>query len=175
MVSSWHDPAAGTMQFQKVVVLCIAPHESQRQFAENLLVGLMKRTRGVAAHTLLSQDDVRDKEKMRAMLTREGFDGALTLRFIGATQDVSHSEAGFTPAHSGFWDYYSYAWPLVYDPGYVRMDRMLQMDTQVYSLKDGKLVWSGLTQTANPESAQDLVEQVAQAVAADLRKQRVIQ
>ena len=177
MVSSWRDPAAAPPQFQKVLVLCFAPHESQRQFAEGLLVGMMKRTRGVAAYTLLNQDDVRDKEKIKAVMAREGFDGALTMRFIGATQDVSATQAGFTavPVHAGFWDYYQYAWPMVYDPGYVRMDRMLQMDTQVFTMKDAKLIWSGLTQTANPESAQDLVQQVAHSVAADLRKQQLIQ
>jgi hypothetical protein len=177
MVSSWRDPAAAPVQFQKVLVLCFAPHESQRQFAEGMIAGMMKRTRGVAAYTLLNQDDVRDKEKIKAVFAREGFDGALTMRFIGATQDVSGSAAGFSPApaHAGFWDYYQYAWPMVYDPGYVRMDRMFQMDTQLFAMKDAKLIWSGLTQTANPESAHDLVQQVAQSVAADLRKQGLIQ
>jgi hypothetical protein len=50
----------------------------------------------------------------------------------------------------------------------------MHMETQVYSMRDDKLIWSGVTQTKNPKSAQQLVEDVARAVAADLRKQHLI-
>ena len=40
LVSSWRDPAAGPLQFQKVLVFCMAPHESQQQFGKATLVRL---------------------------------------------------------------------------------------------------------------------------------------
>ena len=173
MISSWKEPNTGPLNFQKVLVLCIAPHESQRQFAEAELVGLMKRTRGVASYMVMTPADVESKEKVLAFMAREGFDGALVMRFIGAGQKVTDPGV-YIPTYSGFWDYYSTAAPMMRDPGYIRMERLLQLETQVYAMKDDKLVWAGLSQTKNPDSARELVADVARAVAADLKKHKLI-
>jgi hypothetical protein len=173
LISSWREPSVGALNFQKVLVLCIAPHESQRQFAETELVRLMKRTRGVASYMVMTPADVESKEKVQAFMAREGFDGAVVMRFIGNAQQLTQ-EGSYVPSYTGFWDYYSVAAPMMHDPGYVRMDRMLQMETQVYATKNDKLVWAGLSQTKNPDSARELVADVAKAVAADLKKHRLI-
>jgi len=174
MISSWRAPDAGPLNFQKVLVLCIAPHDSQRQFAENELVGLMKRTRGVPSYSVMTPADVESKEKVLAFMTREAFDGAVVMRFVGAGQKT-HDPGVYIPTYTGFWDYYSVAAPMMRDPGYIRMDRLLQMETQVFATKGDKLVWAGLSETKNPDSAKQLVADVARAVAADLKKQRLIQ
>jgi hypothetical protein len=173
LLSSWHDPAAGPLNLQKVLVLCIAPHESQRQFGEAELVRLMKRTRGVASYTVMKPSDVESKETAFAFMAREGFDGAVVMRFIGTGHQVTEVSA-YIPTYTGFWDYYSFAGAMMLDPGYVRMERMAQMETQVFTTKNDKVVWSGLSQTKNPDSARELIKDVAQAVASDLRKHRLI-
>jgi len=96
------------------------------------------------------------------------------MRFVGAGQKT-HDPGVYIPTYTGFWDYYSVAAPMMRDPGYIRMDRLLQMETQVFATKGDKLVWAGLSETKNPDSAKQLVADVARAVAADLKKQRLIQ
>src|SRR5688572_12626660 len=86
LISSWHDPAAGTLNFQKVLILVIAPHESQRQFGEVELSRLMKRTTGVPSYTVMTPADVESKETVLAFMARERFDGAVVMKFIGAAQ-----------------------------------------------------------------------------------------
>jgi len=54
-------------------------------------------------------------------------------------------------------------------------NRLIQMETQVYSMKEGRLVWSGLSESKNPKSAEKLVEEVAGTVAGALRKQGLIE
>jgi len=173
IITSWREPSAGELKFKKVLVLCFAPHDSQQLFGEVELVRLMKRTQGVAAHTVMSAEDVKDEQKMRALMAREGFDGAVTLRVVNSNQRISESGA-YVPAAGGFWGYYS-VWPMAYGVDYVRVDRRVQMEVQVFSMKDAKLVWSSYTETLNPDSAQEVVNGVAQAVAADLRKQRLLE
>ena len=176
LATSWRAPALTPQQFQKVLVLFFAPHESQRQFGESELVRLMTRTRGVAGYTVLTPDDLKSVDKVKAVMAREGFDGAVAMRFVETTHEFTRDSAGaYAPSYAAFWDYYDVAWPLINDPGYVRMDRAMQMETRVYQMTDGKLLWSGLSKTMNPDSAKEFVAQVAQTVAADLRKQGVIQ
>jgi hypothetical protein len=173
IIRSWKEPSAGRLDVKKVLVMCIAEHESQRRFAEAELVRLMTRTRGVPAYSLLTQDEVKDEPKMRAVMLREAFDGAITMRVIGSDQQHTEQPGAYSPAYGSFWSYYGMAWPGV-TMGYVHTDRRMHMETQVYSMRDDKLVWSGVTQTKNPKSAQQLVEDVARTVAAELRKQRLI-
>jgi hypothetical protein len=175
MVKSWREPSAGSLKFGKVLVLVIAPHESQMQFGEAVLVNLMKRTQGVAAHSVLPKDDAKDEQKMRALMQREGFDGAVTLRLLAAGQETTSQAGIYIPTYTGFWSYYSYAWPLVTDIGYVHSERLFHMETQVYSMKDDKVVWGGITKSTNPKNARQLVEDVARAVGKDLKKQRLIE
>jgi hypothetical protein len=175
LVSTWREPSAGPLKFGKVLVLVFAPHESQMQFAEGLLVGMMKRTRGVAAHSMMPKDDVKDEQKMRAFMAKEAFDGAVTLRVLEPGQ-VSTAQAGaYAPAYMNYWSYYSYAWPLVTDIGYVHTERVYPMEVQFYSMKDDKVVWSAITKTTNPKDARQLVEDVARTVAKDLKKQRLVE
>jgi hypothetical protein len=63
---------------------------------------------------------------------------------------------------------------MVYDPGYLRTDTIVQVETKVYALMDDKLIWAGLSETFNPRDAQARVRGVAQAVANDLKKQGLI-
>jgi len=176
LVTSWKAPNTAPQQFQKVLVLFFAPHESQRQFGESELVRLMTRTRGVASYTLLAPEDLKSVDKVKAVMAREGFDGALAMRFVETTHEFTRDSAGaYAPSYAAFWDYYDVAWPLINDPGYVRMDRAMQMETRVFQMTDGKLLWSGLSKTMNPDSARAFLADVARTVAADLRTQGVLQ
>jgi hypothetical protein len=175
LVKSWREPSAAPLKFAKVLVLVIAPHESQMQFGEAVLVGLMKRTQGVSAHAVMPKDDARDEQKMRAFMAQESFDGAVTMRLLAAGQETTAHAGIYVPAHTGFWNYYSYAWPLVTDIGYVHTERLFHMETQVYSMKDDKIVWAGISKTTDPKNARQLVEDVARTVAKDLKKQRLVE
>ena len=174
LVSSFKEPSAGALKFSKVMVLVIAPHESQMQFGEAVLVNLMKKTQGVSAHAVMTGADARDEQKMRAFMAKEAFDGAVTFRLLAAGQETTSQWGVYAPAYTGFWSYYSYAWPLVTDIGYVHTERLFHMETQVYSVKDDKLVWGGITKTTNPKNARALVEDVAKTVGGALRKQKLI-
>jgi hypothetical protein len=158
-----------------VLVLVIAPHESQMQFGEAVLTHLMKRTQAVSAHAVMTGKDTQDEQKMRAYMAQEAFDGAVTMRLLASGQETTSQAGVYVPSYTGFWSYYSYAWPLVTDIGYVHTERLYHMETQVYSMKDDKLVWGGITKTTNPKNARALVEEVAKTVGGALRKQKLIE
>ncbi|HEY7409449.1 MAG TPA: hypothetical protein VII13_01840 [Vicinamibacteria bacterium] len=175
LVTSWREPSAGPLRFKKVLVIFMAPHESQRRFAEAYLASLMKRTQGVPAYTLIPTAEAKDEKRLREVVQREGFDGAVTMRYIGAGQEVTYQPGLYAPAYYGFYTYYAFAAPLSYDPGYLKVDRVISLETHVYSVKDDKLVWTGLSETTNPDSAKKLVDDVARKVASEMRKHKLIE
>jgi hypothetical protein len=175
VISSWHEPSLTRLDFKKVLVVCFAPHESQRRFGEAEIVKRMTKTNAVAAYSVMTEDDVKDEQRMRAIMAREGFDGAITMRFVGAGDTMTYQAGLYASAHSGFWSYYSMAWPLVYDMGYMHIDHKMNMETHVYSLADDKVVWIALTETKNPKTAEKLVDEVARAVVSNMRKRKLIE
>jgi len=174
LVQSWRDPAAGPLRFKKVLVLCFAPYDSQQLFGEGEIVRLMKKTQGVSAHQIMSVPDARDKDKLRAIMERDGFDGALTLRYLDTAHELVDT-GGYIPSMTDFWGYYAGVLSIDYAVGYVQMERHIQMETQIFSMKDNKLVWSGYTETRNPKTAKEVVDGVASTVAKALRKQKLIE
>jgi hypothetical protein len=118
---------------------------------------------------------VTDKEALLADLTRTRADHAVFMRIIDRHQEVSYVPG--TSWYPGF--YYdpflwhggvylgpgvSYPWPY-YDDGYYRVDTVVSVETLIYSVPDGKLIWSGLSRTLNPSEVDDFVEDlVSEAV-----------
>jgi hypothetical protein len=145
---SWREPTAGRLEFRKVLALVISADGSMRRMAEDELVRQMQRTEAVAAYTLLAEEDYRDLDKAKAKVTAAGFDGAVTMRLVGAEKQVTGVPGTYAAPYTSFWGY--------------------------YGLTDEKLLWAGISETFNPSDAQTLVRDVVQAVAKELKKQGLV-
>jgi hypothetical protein len=66
---------------------------------------------------------------------------------------------------------YSYGWSRVYEPGYLRTDKILTVGTSVYALANEKLVWTSRSETFNPGDVQKVVKDVVAANAKAVRKE----
>ena len=172
ITNSWVTPDAQPIAFEKTLVVFIHSSEAIRRIAEDRLAQRIGADRAVASHTLISQDEVRDTEAARAKVDAGGFDGAVVMRVIGRDQQLTYQPGMAYPAHyGGFYSYYGYGWPAVYDPGYLRTDTIVTVETNVYSVADDKLLWSGVSETMNPSDVEKAVDDVADAVARELRRQ----
>jgi hypothetical protein len=89
------------------------------------------------------------------------------------TTYVPGSYAG--PYASSFWGYYGYAWPTIYEPGYMRTDTVATVEINIYALNPEKLIWSGTSETFNPGTTREVVDDIARAVGAELMKQGLIE
>jgi hypothetical protein len=77
--------------------------------------------------------------------------------------------------YGSFWGgYYRYGWGAVYEPGYLRTDTIVTVETLVYSLADDKLIWAGASQTTNPSSLDGFVRELAGKVADQMRKEGLL-
>ena len=73
-----------------------------------------------------------------------------------------------------FWGYYWNAWNAFYDPGYYRTTRTYTVETNVYSLKRDKLIWSGTTTSVDPSGLDKLMKASVNAVYKEMKKQGFI-
>ena len=66
-------------------------------------------------------------------------------------------------------------WGMVQRPGYVLNDRVVSVETAIYSIKDDKLLWAARTRTLNASSPSKLVDETVDAVVNHLRGQQLVQ
>jgi len=181
--SSWRNPDVPALNFkgQKVAAVVVSPHESTRLGAEGELARELKR-RGVdavPAYNLIPPNETRDKDKAKVLFNQAGIAGVVVMRALGAEKEInSVGGTGYwgAPGYASFWGagYWGYGWGAVYDPGYLRTDTIVNVETLVYDLKADKLVWAGKSQTTNPERVDALIKELVAKAAAEMKKQGLI-
>lgn len=75
----------------------------------------------------------------------------------------------------GFYGLYGSSWAGVYSPGYVITDTFVRIETSLYDVKEGRLLWTAVSETMNPSTLDDLIEEVVAAARQELAEQGLIQ
>lgn len=162
----WKAPDVTEIHAKKVLAVCLTADETMRRMGEDELIRGLKNAQGVASYTLLDQNQVRDLDYARQALKEAGFDVAVTMRGVGTDVQQTYVPGNYVSAPYGsyygsYWGYHGYAWPAVYEPGYMQSTKYVLVETCIYSIPQDKLLWSGRSQTADPSSVSALVKEVA--------------
>ena len=162
ITAAWSDPDLAKVPFRKVLVVFQHPDPRLRHALERRMASEIPGS--VPAHAVFSDDEVRDVDKVRARLVEQGFDSSVVMRIVAVDRDVAYYPGVLYPApyYRGFYGYWGYGWGMAYDPGYYRLNRTVSIATNVYSVTDDKLVWAGESETFNPASMRDAIDQVVQ-------------
>jgi hypothetical protein len=181
--STWKAPGAGPLNFKgrKVAALIVSKEEGVRYGAEDALAREMsaRGAVGIPAYSLIPKELVQDKEKAKEFLAKAQVAGVVAMRVVGKDKEVSGSPGGYwgSPSYATFWGagYYGWGWGGVYDPGYIRTDTIVIVETLVYSLEQDKLVWAGQSETTNPSKVGPFIQELTAKAANELKKQGLIQ
>lgn len=172
IIDSWTAPGlqAGDLQFKQIVVVAILSNEGRRRVAEDAFISAAESITAKPAYSLLSHTDLADREKAKAALEAAGADGAVVIRFVNSGKRESYVP-GTTRAPGGMWGHYHGSWASVHDPGYMRTDVYVQIETSLYDLKKDKLLWSAVSETINPVSVDHVITGIVDAATRQLKKE----
>jgi len=175
--STWSAPDARPLQLagKKVVGLFVNKDLASRRVAEDAMAREISAhgARGVPAYAVLGDDEIKDKETVRAKLEQLGFAGAVVMRIAGKETQVKYQPPTVwaTPYYGSLYGgYWGYGWGHAYDPGYLSVDKIVKVETLVYSLERDKLVWAGVSRTVDPKQVGPFIQELAKAVAAQMEK-----
>ncbi|MCK6475618.1 MAG: hypothetical protein L6Q35_02175 [Phycisphaerales bacterium] len=172
--TTWKTPDPPKEPFTKIVALVLNATPGERRAAEDQLASMISGNRGVPAYSIVPDEDLKDRQKMRADFEKHGVDGAAVLRLVNSetrTRVVSTPDPA--PGYVGAGIYDRYGAYTLYRTETVT-DTYFYGEFSIYSVADDRLIWSGETQTVNPGGIQDLVRDVGQAVKEELRKQGLL-
>ena len=164
-----------------MVGLVLSKEEGVRYGAEDVLAREITRQGaiGIPAYSQIPKELIRDKDKAKEFLEKAGVNGVVAMRVVGKDQRLSSSSSSMywgSPSYATFWGggYYAWGWGGVYDPGYLRTDTVVSVETLVYNLDQDKLIWAGQSQTKNPSEVGPFIHEVAVKVAGELKRQGLI-
>jgi len=142
----------------KIAVIGIFKTPAIRNFFEDEFSRQLK-THGieaVASYTIIPVDDQSDKDIVASKLRNLGMDFVLVTRLVDrkTVQTYIPGQAYMVPGYYRSWGgYYQYA----YSPGYLVEDTYAYAETNIYDVKNDKLIWSARSETEISGMNQELI------------------
>ena len=105
-----------------------------------------------------------------------GFSGTVVMRVVGRETQYSYEPGAVwvRPYYRSFWGgYWRYGWGAVAEPGYLTVDKIVKVETLVYSLEQDQLVWAGVSRTIDPAQIESFISELAQAVTKRMEQEGV--
>jgi hypothetical protein len=174
--STFKSPDAGAVSFlgKTVAALVISNDDSLRVAGEESLVRELK-ARGmlaVATYRIAPKEELRTAESAKPWFERANVEGVVALRPVSSETRTAYSPVIWTNSNYGtLWGYYGYSWSAVYIPGMQLRDRLVIVETTIYSVPRNELLWAAVTETNNPRTLSAFVQELATASVEEMQKQ----
>ncbi len=182
--SVWKNPDAAPVSLagKKVLAIVQIRDEARRRQGEDLLAAEITKRGGVgiASYTLFpSMDRQQDESAAQARAKQAGVAGIVLMHFTGIerTRTREPYPTNLWPNDPYFrrpWGAWGRGWNSVWEPTTVRTDISVLVETRVYSLDQERLLWAATSGTMNPSGSNDVVRDLAEAVAKRLESSGVL-
>ena len=191
---SYRNPGYEQTVFKKLFVIGVAESQESRQAFEDAFAKAIAAQGGGAQASwgLLPQSTKLEEEQIRAAIEGGNFDGVLITRLLSVDKDQEYVEPkaynnpktryypggggyyGRGHYGGGYYGFYGTTYAKVHEPGYFETSTTLRLETSLYSLATDGLVWTGQSDTVDPESIPDARESMTTAVAKKLKEEQLI-
>jgi hypothetical protein len=169
IVSSWSEPDKQITinNLNKVLVVALFKSETSQHKAEDQMVEYLN-GKGVQSYNYFESNFNKNNETViRQKIKKDGFDGVVTMRLIDVDKEKIYTprQPNFYPVYySNFSSYYYNRWNYNSTPGYYTTTKTFTVETNVYSIKTDKIIWTALTKTTDPAGVKAMTEEIAKVV-----------
>ncbi len=184
VISSYKDDKVTAKDYKKILVLGIFQQKerSLRQEAETKLVNRLK-DEGYNAVSAMEDFGPKAFEKvsedqLAANLKSSGYDAVITTALLDKTKEENYQPgtSRLQPVgifYNRFGRYYSTVYDRVYQPGYYTTSTDYFLESNLYDIKSGDLIYSIQTKSYDPSSATSLASDNSKKVVQDLKDKGV--
>jgi hypothetical protein len=177
--NAWRNPAHEGMPFKKIFVIGVGKNDANRRLFEDQFAAVLSGHGAVASpsYGALPHSERLSEEQVRGAIEGGGYDGVIVTRLLGVEEKTEYipPRTYTVPRHyGGYYNYYGTTWDVVHQPGYFETHTIVRLETNLYDVGSGELVWSGQSETFNPDSLEDIIDSATQAVAKRLGDESLI-
>lgn len=165
LVATWKEPNAPKyLPLTHSLAVFMTKDAGMRRMVEDKLAARIPG--GVPSYRVIPDSDLTRIDSVKGRLSGGGFDGAVIMRLVGMSTEV-------TPSGTDFYGYWGY-WGTAYDPVYYTTQQYYSVETTVYSLRSDKLIWMGRSQTVDPKNANKLADYSVNFAVNNMKKDGII-
>jgi hypothetical protein len=159
-----------------ILVIAVTDKDEVRRSFEDKFVAQLKST-GVEAFSsadvmAIPSDQQLEKKDILVAVDKFKNDAVMITHLVGVEEkEVYHPPARRYP---GYYGYYGSAYYFSHEPGYYSEDTFVLLETNLYDVATEKLIWSGHSETWNPESTHQIIDEVIKVVISELNKHKLL-
>jgi hypothetical protein len=184
LATSWKNPEYSGPRFQKILVLGMSDKPGVRADFEDALSKLVggNGVEAVPGNTILlrPEDTKLDLNYLKTQIREFKIDAVIVSRLVKVETNVTYIPGQPYlipyPYYNSFYGYYGAVYPMVYSPDYLREDKTVRIETNVYDTRtpDAQIVWTGISDTFNPRSADKAIDGVTKLIVKELHKEAIL-
>lgn len=182
LVMSWKNPGyASGKKFDRVLALGLSDKTAIRADFEDALAAQLAQAgvTAIAGNTILLRPESTqlDLNYLKMQIREHKIDAVLVSRLIKVEKSVTYIPGGPYvspfPYYTTFYGYYRVVYPVVYSPDYLREEKKVRIETNLYSTAspDGDLVWTGVTDTFNPSNVDKTIKALVKLVVKQMQSE----
>ena len=174
LTHTWVDESRRGQPVSDILVIGVTYKEREavrRSFEERFAA----RLRAVGVDAISSGDAISiptdlklEKEDILKAVKKYNNDAVLVTHVAGKED----REAYTPPArnYGGYYGYYGRIYGHTHSPGYTRTHKLVRLATNLYDVETEKLIWSGKSETLDPDSTQQAIDAVINLLIEDMQK-----
>ena len=174
IIGEWSEDEYKTGSIEKILILGIVDQKKpllKRRFEDGLVDAFKSGgTDAVASMDYMPYDEIIDSTSFEKYFNDLELDAVLVSRLVGIDKErkAVTGYAYVIPYNSyyGFYGHYYAAVQYANISGYLSKNVVVVLETNLYETKDKKLIWSGISETIDPDKASDVIKSLG-AVLAD--------
>lgn len=183
LVMSWKNPEYSGAPFHRILVLGMSAKPGVRADFEDALSKLVTGAgvEAVPGNTILLRPEGSklDIDYLKSQVKTFKIDAVIVSRLVKVDKSITYIPGQPYmpyPYYGSFYGYYGAVYPMVYTPDYLREDTTVRVETNVYAVTagEGQLVWTGVSDTFNPKSADKVIEALSKLIVKELQKDAVL-
>ena len=177
--ASWKAPDFDGKKYDQLLVWALSDNVANRSTVEDELTHFLN-LKGVNTHSgadILPYDRSiipEDNKVIKQKLIEKGYDAVLTIGLKDIKEETHYVQGTgyYNPMSYGyygsFYGYSSYMYGNVYQPGYYSSTEMIYLETNLWDVNTGKLVWSGQSKSTGQGTVDKTANAYARAVTTEL-------
>ncbi len=177
LTAHWGDKEYEKGTIKRVLILGITKRESIRRIFEEDMVEKLEYygIEGSPSSELFPIGEKLDTTSFRLHFKNEGFDAVLTSQLVSSDKETRYEPgygySGYSGYNRGFYGNYGYSYNNMYSPGYSYTTTTIKIETHLYDTKTEKLIWSGISETFDPNNEMDAIRSLNKTLSSVLNKQ----
>ena len=184
--ATWTNPDFAEKQMvDDVMVLAVARSETDRRMFETELSNMLQQKGITALPSIKVHPDAQQlsEAEIKDLIKERGIEAVIITRllkvdrqdvYVPPTSYVSSYPSYGRPYYGSYYGYYSQGYSVTHSPGYSYEKVTVTLETNLYDASTSSLIWSGQSETFDPDTVADVIGPTARLIVDELVSRKLL-